>query len=345
MTVRFLTVTALILVGSWLLGPPTDARAATIAVPADHPSLAEAFEAARFGDSIEVSPGLYTENLLVLPGGVSLIGVGRGPEDVIIDGGTRERILLAEGVSAASEVANITFINGRATGHTSYERSGGAIFCSNSSLSISNCVFKDNTSDGHGGAIRCNNSTPIIIGCVFESNSASSGGGGAIDCSFDSSPLIQGCEFRSNSASWGGALSCRGSSSPVIFAVMFEANSATGNKGYGGAVFADFGSNPVFGQSTYFGNTARYGGAFACLSGAETNLINCTVTGNRALILGGGLFIYNASPRVKNSIVAFQEGTGITTAGGAAPVITCSDIFGNSRGDWVGGIAAQLDQG
>jgi len=196
MTGRFLTACALLLFSSWLLAAPTGAHAAVRAVPGEYSSIADAFEACRSGDRVEVASGVYTENHLVLPNGVALVGTGSGPADVTIDGDGRGRILLAEGLDESTLVANITFINGRASGHISYERSGGAIFCSNSSLRITNCVFEDNLSDGHGGAIRCNNSTPLITGCVFISNAASSGGGGAIDCSFDSSPLIRGCEFR-----------------------------------------------------------------------------------------------------------------------------------------------------
>ena len=343
MTGKILTRCALLLVAIWFTGAPDVAQAATIAVPADYPTINDAFEAARSGDRIEVAPGTYVENGLALPNGVAFVGMGDGPSDVVIDGRNAGRILLAEGLDESTLIANITFTNGRAAGHTSYERSGGAIFSSNSALRISNCIFRNNVSDGHGGAIRCNNSTPLITGCVFVGNDATDGGGGAIDCSFDSSPLIRGCEFEDNSAAWGGALSCRGFSSPVVSASTFIANAAVGSKGYGGAVFADFGSEPVFQQSTYADNTARYGGAIACLSDAETNLENCTITSNTAQVLGGGLFAYNSSPRINGTIIAFQEGTGISAEGGAAPVITCSDIFGNSRGDWITSIASQLD--
>ena len=41
------------------------------------------------------------------------------------------------------------------------------------------------------------------------------------------------------------------------------------------------------------------------------------------------------------SIIAFQDGTGIAAQGGAVPLITCTDLFGNSGGDWVGDIADQ----
>ncbi len=341
MTSKFLTTTILLMVVSWLQGIPIDAHAETFTVPGDYSTIAEAFAAARSGDRVEVAPGLYPETHLILPSGVVFVGTGTSPEQVIIDGQGRGRILLAESLDQATIIANISFINGHAAGYASYERSGGAIFCSNSSLRISNCIFTGNISDGHGGAIRCNGSAPLITGCVFVDNHANSGGG-AIDFSFDSSPLLRGCEFRGNTAEWGGALSCRGTSSPTIVTSIFEGNEAVGTKGYGGAVFADFGSGPVFRQSTYTGNTARYGGALACFSNAETNLENCTITGNSAQVLGGGLFIYDATPRITGSIIAFQEGTGISVAGGAAPVIACSDIFGNTGGDWVGDIASQL---
>ena len=196
MTGKILTMSALLLVATWVLGSPDVAHAATLAVPADYSTISDAFEAARAGDHIEVAPGVYNEANLSLPSGVVFVGLGDGPGDVIIDGRGQGRILLAEGVDQSTLIANFTFKNGRAAGHTSYERSGGAIFSSNSSLSISNCIFVDNASDGHGGAIRCNNSTLLITGCVFKGNDATGGGGGAIDCSFDSSPLIRGCQFE-----------------------------------------------------------------------------------------------------------------------------------------------------
>ena len=42
-----------------------------------------------------------------------------------------------------------------------------------------------------------------------------------------------------------------------------------------------------------------------------------------------------------SSIIAFQEGTGIAAQGAAVPGIYCTDLFGNSLGDWVGSIADQ----
>lgn len=320
---------------------PLSADAETLSVPSDYSTIKAAFKAARSGDRIELSPGIYTENRLILPSGISLVGLGAQPADVVIDGQNIGRLILCESLDQSSFIENIALINGHANGISSYDQSGGAILSSNSSLRIVNCVFSNNVADSHGGALRCNNSDILITDCVFTGNSAIDGGGGAVDCSYGSSPLFRNCEFQDNVASWGGALSCRADSSPIIWDSRFMGNTATGDLGFGGAVFSDYEATPVFYSSTFFGNRARYGGALASFQDAETNLENCTVAGNTADISGGGLFCHDSSPRVTGSIIAFQDGTGIASQGLAVPLISCSDLFGNSKGDWVGNIADQ----
>ena len=251
------------------------------------------------------------------------------------------RIILCESITQSSHIENLTLANGRASGASSYDQSGGALLSSNSNLRLSKCIFSGNEADSHGGAIRCNNSTLLINDCLFKDNSALQGGGGAVDCSYGSSPLFRNCDFENNRASWGGALSCRADSSPIVADSHFTNNTAAGDLGFGGAVFSDFQATPVFSYSTFSGNHARYGGALASFQDSETNLENCTITGNSAEFSGGGLFCHESSPRVTGSIIAFQEGTGIAAQGGAVPIISCTDLFGNSLGDWVGNISDQ----
>ena len=338
MTGKALTALGFILV---LSQTPLTAHADTILVPADYSTIAAALEASQSGDRVEVSPGVYPENNILMPEDVSLVGMGLQPSDVVIDGGGLGRIILCESITKSSHIENLTLANGRAFGASSYDQSGGALLSSNSNLRISNCIFTGNEADSHGGAIRCNNSTLLIIDCRFTDNSAPNGGGGAVDCSYGSSPLFRNCDFENNSASWGGALSCRADSSPIVTDSHFINNSATGDLGFGGAVFSDFQATPVFTYSTFSGNHALYGGALASFQDAETNLENCTITGNSAEFSGGGLFCHESSPRVTASIIAFQDGTGIAAQGGAVPMITCTDLFGNSQGDWVGNISDQ----
>jgi predicted outer membrane repeat protein len=322
---------------------PLIAEAGTISVPGDVSDLRSALESAVPGDRVELSPGVYFEKNLVMPEGIALVGLGDLPGDVVIDAGFSGRILLCEGITQATYIENITFTQGRAEGPSSYDQSGGAIYASNSSLRISNCVFSKNEAGSHGGAIRSNKSSILIYDSVFVGNSAPNGGGGAVDCSYDSEPLFRNCDFNENSASWGGALSFRTYSAPLVSNCRFKSNSAEGELGFGGAVFTDLAAAPEFTFSTFHDNQATYGGALASFKGAETNLENCTIAGNIASISGGGLFCHDSSPRVTSSIFAFQEGSGIEAQGSSFPQISCTDVFGNTGGDWVGNAANQAN--
>jgi len=317
-------------------------HAATITVPSGEPDLAAALALAQPGDTVQLAPGTYYEHDLILPPGITLVGLGDGPESVVLDAGHAGRILLCEGLEQTSTLRNLTFLNGRAEGSNSYDRSGGAILCSNSTLSIVDCNFIMNEADSHGGALRCNNSSPTLVRCTFVGNQAG-GGGGAIDASYNSSPLLQDCTLRNNSAEWGGGLSCRADSSPQLEDCHFDGNSAAGDVGLGGAVLADTESRPDFFEVTFSENTARYGGALIALTASETNLTHCTVVSNTSSEAGGGIYLQDASPQITATLINFNSGTGLSTAGAADPVIHCTNIFGNDNGDWVGDIADQTD--
>ncbi len=310
------------------------AQAATLAVPSQYPSIRAALASAGQGDVIEIAPGNYLESGLVAPSGVTITGIGTTPQDVLINGNGQGRILLLESLSETVTIRNITFMNGHARGLTSYDQSGGALFISNSNARIVKCVFSANTADSHGGAIRCSNSSPEITSCQFYGNTAPNGGGGAVDLSYDSSPLVVDSYFLGNRAEWGGALSCRGGSSPRVENGDLIGNVAEGNQGFGGGMFADYFSFPDLLRTTVADNEARFGGAMVSFHVGPINLDYCTVVNNKAGIIEGGILIANSAPFITGTIVAFNEGRGIVVSGQALPRITCTDIYGNSAGDW-----------
>ncbi len=336
---RNLTATALLILVFLNMDP---ASSATINVPSQYPSLESALEVVQSGDVITLEPGVYFEADLVLPAGITISGAGAHPNEVIIDAQQLGRVMLAEGLSQKTTIDNITFRNGRAAGETSYDQSGGAIFCSNSLLRIINCIFTTNRADSHGGAIRCNNSSPEISDCIFSDNAAPDGGGGAIDCSYGAYPFVSNCRFVNNTADWGAALSCRADSSPKITDATFDSNVALGDRAFGGAVFADSQARPAVSESVFCDNVAIYGGAITCFENAEINLDSCTIVGNEALGEGGAMYLRGASPDIIGTIISFNEGTAISTDGQAGPDISCTDIFGNTQGDWDGSFSDQL---
>lgn len=319
------------------------AAGATLEVPHDYYSIKDALFHAQRGDHIQVAPGRYYEINLTVPPSVTLTGMGHSPSDVVIDGQQRGRIMLCESLDATTVIQNITFTNGRAEGSSVYDQCGGAILLNNSTIRLINCDFINNSASSHGGALRCSHASPHIIYCRFTGNTASNGGGGAIDCSYDSSPLLQSCFLKMNEANWGGALSCRGNSSPVVYDTSFDRNIATGNLGYGGAVMADHEAFPNFEKCSFYGNSARYGGALACFENSTTNLQSSTLMGNISTVLGAGLVCSDSYPVIENSIIAFQEGSSVACGGSARPTFYCTNIFGNEMGDWSGVIADQIN--
>ena len=120
------------------------AQAATLNVPSRYNSVAAALAEAVSGDIIEIAPGLYQENNLAVPEGVTLAGTGVKPQDVMIDGGRQGRIMILEGLTETVTIRNLLFMNGLAQGPSTYDQSGGAIFVSNSQVRIENCVFSAN---------------------------------------------------------------------------------------------------------------------------------------------------------------------------------------------------------
>lgn len=190
----------------------------------------------------------------------------------------------------------------------------GGIKCSSSSgtISISGCEFSSNSA-GTGGAIYCHDSSPTISYCVFTENGAYGfmGDGGAISC-FESSPTIEDCVFTDNTADGdGGAIYCTPSSSfsPTIERCVFSGNTAEYD---GGGLYASF-STPELINCLFINNEAENGGGIATWKSEGSSVINCTFYGNASLGTypnrGGGAvyakasFPYYCSTTMRNCIL------------------------------------------
>lgn len=318
---------------------PLVASSAILEVPNQYPTIGAAIAAAKGGDEIRISPGTYPESGLVLPVNVILTGTGASPADCVIDAQGKQRLLSIQFLAGRSVLRNLTLSGGRASGETSYEASGGAIFINSSPVTIENCHFLRNRASCSGGAVRCFGAGLELSDCRFEWNTAVEGGG-ALDLSYGASSRIDDSVFIYNRAGYGGALACRGDSSPIVNDCVIMANVAEGEVASGGGALTFFNSFPQFTRCVFRGNAAAYGGAIYNVSGAAANLSYCTLLQNAALE-GAGLFVDNARPTIETSLIVFQTGDAVRSRGELAPLISCTDIYGNSGGDWVGGIASQ----
>jgi parallel beta-helix repeat protein len=113
----------------------------------------------------------------------------------------------------------------------------------------------------------------------------------------------------------GGGILIEGTSSPQIIDCLIRDNSSS-NHGGGIAVYGD--GSPV--------------------------VTNCTIVRNSASE-AGGIFIGNGLARFENCIVAFNGQGGISYSGPDPTTVVCTDLFGNSGGDWTGSSDLSLSNG
>ncbi len=164
-------------------------------VPSEYATIALAFAACEYGDTVLLAPGRYYESGLTLPYEITLQAHNWDPETTVIDGSTTRGTILTASYTGTCTINGVGFENGS----SNY---GGALNITYSDIRFDSCRFADNTSSYTGGAIYWTGGTPEIYGCTFEDNTATSHGGGLVLEHTDGT--VTGCNFNTNSAQWGG---------------------------------------------------------------------------------------------------------------------------------------------
>ena len=239
-------------------------------------TIGAGLNAAGDGWIVVVADATYNETNLNFNGkrvyleGVDYHSAGQRPVIDCQNGG--RAFSFSSGETKDSIIDNFRIENGNAA-------SGGAIYCSWSSPTITNCTFGGNRASDVGGAIFCSSSSPSITNCIFSGNSAvgSYCRGGAIYC-YSSEPTIINCIFSGNSADYnGGAIFCD-SSNPTVTNCTFSSNNAAY---YGGAIYCVFSSSPTLNNSILWGNSAGSGGNEIHISDTGSSCtLNCCCVDN-----------------------------------------------------------------
>ncbi|MDB6071292.1 MAG: hypothetical protein JWL81_2463 [Verrucomicrobiales bacterium] len=140
-------------------------------------------------------------------------------------------------------------------------QNGGAVMSQGTSMTLSGCLFETNNAN-NGGAVYANQLVPCeMVDSQFRGNTAISGGG--VYNNFNGA--IRRTSFSGNTASTSGG-------------AMFSAGVGTGT---GGAEF-------LLSECDLSGNVSASGGAVGH-NMSILNLERCTVSGNQATVLGGGV--------------------------------------------------------
>ncbi|MCP4743017.1 MAG: hypothetical protein GY871_12450, partial [Actinomycetales bacterium] len=233
-------------------------------VPDGFGTIADAIDAAPDGSIISLAAGTYNEAIDFGSKNLVLQGDASDPSSVVLDGTGLETsvVSIVDGQDSSSMVIGLTIANG----------SIGSPFPGQPTNRVGGGLFVDNTS-------------PVIQDCVFESNA--SGFGGAVYLLFGSAELRY-CTFIGNEAtSDGGAIFCSNADG-LIVNCMLSSNDAVN---HGGGIKVVKGDLEII-DTEIIGNGAYQGGGLYWFANADTlplRVTGCTITGNGASKVGGGI--------------------------------------------------------
>lgn len=366
-----LGLTVAVVVGVTLAAfAPSRAEAARFFVPKKYKTIQAAIDAAKSGDTLWVSRGVYRGPFTMKK--TLLIFAEAGPESTILDGGDSVRVFHVEGAKGGG-IVGFTIRNGKAA-------AGGGIYCvRDTSFIVDDCVFTKNWESGlafwacpmvktgnctfrenRGSALQFNQSSAFIIGgrfignrgqggagmylyqseiliparnLYFEDNRADETVGGAI-MSDSSRVTLVSCTFKKNtSAVAGGAVGAVHRSFLSISRSEFIENAAA----QGGGIHSDQ-SQVLMGYSLFRDNTSTAGGAAVALVGrydANVNPIiqNNTFYKNRTNGSGATLFAVKTSPEIRKNIFVVEGADQLAVAGiESSPLYECNLIHDPSGG-------------
>jgi predicted outer membrane repeat protein len=271
------------------------------------PSIGSAVNAALSGDTIMLeNGGVFNETNMTITKNLAF-DVFKNGQATINAQSEGQVFFIVGGVSV--QMKNLIIENGKASG-------GGAIG-NVGALTLTNCIFKDNTATSNGGAIS-NDGTLTVNNCTFTNNTAANEGGAIYNLPMGFKLLDS--TFTANKAINGGAVYNEGGAVNYPVAIIgstFKNNTAI-NYGEGGAIYntgnikvtkTNFtGNNGTFSSGAiqnnhtgaialtscqFLANTAQFGGAIG--NDGYLSLTGSSFIGNIATagIDKGGAAIYN----------------------------------------------------
>lgn len=324
-------------------GAPLVCAQSELRVPAQHPTIQAAINAASNGDVVLLADGTHTgpgNRDLTVAGKTLTVRSETGDRAVcVVDCNGVGRFALF-GAGDVVAIQNLSIRNGRAPAINN--NGGAARLNAGSTVSFENCILEDCTALYFGGAIATFGADLTLDGCVIQGNQGQSGGGVWVQ---GGSATVGGCTFNDNYATGaGGGLRVTGGARLTCSRSSFTANRAWVG---GGGLFVQS-INP---DSTVMGCVFRdneaglsgdgAGGGFACDTGAGLReLSDCVFEGNIAHTSGAALFRGTSTTRVERVLFLNNEaqdtpsfvadGGAIRVEPGNAPDFVRCAFIGNS---------------
>lgn len=235
------------------------------------------------------------------------------------------------------DVIGCTFLENSAD---ATDEGGGGAYVEGGAVQFAECDFQGNVGENGGGLYSYDSVVLFCTDCTFTSNEADWGGGILTD--YPSSTLLDGCDFVGNVAIDGGGAYFDHDPDADIDGCTFTGNSV--EEGGGGATCDN--SSCRFVDCTFDANEGLWG---AALSGYYTTSIDVNGStfvlnrGTDAVRSDGSVYTWGATHAdIVSSVIAFNtaEDAVYCESGGSA-TLSCSLVYDNEGGDWVGCIAGQ----
>ncbi len=182
-----------------------------------------------------------------------------------------------------------TITAGNANGASPDNRGGGMYNPDDSSPTLANIIFLENSAS-YGGGLYNYSANPMLTNITFIRNAATTYGGGVYN--YDSSPTLTNVTFSGNTAAdSGGGMFNRENSNPALTNVTFNGNTTTGD---GGGMANLSTSSPIIRNTIFWGNTAPIGAQISNANGSLPSVSDSIVQGGYA----DGVNIIISDPRL-----------------------------------------------
>ncbi len=200
---------------------------------------------------------------------------------------------LDDGESAAARIDGFTIVNGYTTGPFPEVGGAGILITTNTSPTITNCIFDGNESgfQGFGAGILAYDGCDVTItDCVFR-NGYSGWYGGGFTLRLNSDGIVERCLVIDNVGFHAGGGASITNSDALVTDCLFVNNSSP--EAGGGGVMVKAGAVPVFTRCAFIGNETWSGAGLGLGTSAHVTCRDCLFEGNRAQVSAGGIGLGN----------------------------------------------------
>ena len=288
----------------------------TNTVPGQYSTIQTAVLFSNSGDTILVSPGVYSESINYL-GKALIIQSAAGPDQTTISGSGSSRVVtIGTGVPNGAVLDGFTITGG-----------DGGILIRDCSPVVMNCIIENNATSGDygGGGILIETlpgiaNAPNIQDCVIRSNSSNQGGGGVMVDIYDDNagmgscfPLITRCGIHDNVALGYLPNSCVG----IVACPSYGGGGVLcRNRNIAGLI------NISITQCDLFNNSASGpGGGLSVYEAGTATVRSCKIFNNESAGSSGngsGIYVLRSNATVENTAIVRNETINGSSSSGAA---------------------------